>query len=145
DDARARWYAGEISLAPPHPATLHLADLAWDVLVERFGPDPRVAHARSQRDFLDGLRGAREALWGEVHRSAVRGVLVAGGCAPDAFAIDRLRLRGVPPGGPPTAAARAAWAIHRDTWYANPPAQVNLWIPLADVRPETSVQIYPRH
>jgi len=61
----------------------------------------------------------------------------------ESFALDRIRLRGVTPGSHKVKAAEAAFYAHRDTWYANPQAQINLWLPLHDVDGSNSFTFYP--
>lgn len=141
-DAVERAYTGETFLLSPHPAALALCSAAMDAVRSVF-PDPLQAHNAPLHDFLDGLHAARGLLRHPRFRAHARGLLRALGEVPDDWFIDVVRLRGVPPGGPTSKAARAAWAVHRDTWYANPPAQLNLWLPLVPVTPATSVQIYP--
>ncbi len=36
------------------------------------------------------------------------------------------------------------FSIHRDTFYANPQSQINLWLALHDVGPEDSFHFYPQ-
>jgi hypothetical protein len=54
-----------------------------------------------------------------------------------------LRLRAVAHDAHLLDEARSAFALHRDTWYANPSAQINWWIPLHRVTEEESFTIYP--
>jgi hypothetical protein len=65
------------------------------------------------------------------------------GVDPAEHAIDRLRVRANAPGAYRDPAAAAAYVAHRDTWYANPRAQINWWIPLHDVAPDETFVIYP--
>src|SRR5690606_17625914 len=57
--------------------------------------------------------------------------------------FDRVRLRGVRPGAHREPAARHAFSFHRDTWFANPRAQLNWWIPLHDVEAERTFEFVP--
>ena len=41
--------------------------------------------------------------------------------------------------------AAPVYYAHRDTWYANPLEQVNIWLPLVDVCAEESFEIYPHY
>lgn len=41
--------------------------------------------------------------------------------------------------------ARPAFAIHRDTWYANSESQINWWIPLFDVNELDTFSFYPNY
>ena len=142
NDAVQRAYAGDTFLLEPHPAALAMCHAANDAVRAVF-QDPLHAHDAPLSAFLDGLHAARSRLRHPRFRGQARGLLRALGEVPDDWFIDTVRLRGVPPGGPTSRAAEAAWAVHRDTWYANPAAQLNLWLPLVPVTPATSVQIYP--
>ncbi len=75
-------------------------------------------------------------------REAVRAALVAAGIDPAEHAVDTPRLRVVPSGGHRVAAAAPAYHAHRDTWYANPRAQINVWTPLLDARAEETFVIH---
>ncbi len=57
-------------------------------------------------------------------------------------AVDPLRLRAVTHLGHENPLAAPAYTAHRDTWYANPQAQVNWWIPLHDVTEADSFKFY---
>jgi hypothetical protein len=74
---------------------------------------------------------------------AVRGVMAAVGFDPDENAFDVPRLRAVTHRGHESPAAAPAYTAHRDTWYANPQAQVNWWIPLHDVEAGQTFALFP--
>ena len=57
--------------------------------------------------------------------------------------LGRPRLRVVFPDGHHVAAARAAYDAHRDTWFANPQTQINVWLPLLDVDEASSFGFHP--
>ncbi len=44
-----------------------------------------------------------------------------------------------------TAATAEAYLLHRDSWYANPPAQINLWIAVSDVSEAEAFAFWPEH
>ncbi|PKL76542.1 MAG: hypothetical protein CVV27_09750 [Candidatus Melainabacteria bacterium HGW-Melainabacteria-1] len=58
-------------------------------------------------------------------------------------AIDQPRLRAVIPGVEAIPAATPMFYAHRDTWYANSPSQINLWIPLADYPASQTFVFWP--
>lgn len=58
-------------------------------------------------------------------------------------AVDQPRLRAVIPGAEKLAAAAPMYYAHRDTWYANPPNQINLWIPLGNYRSQQTFVLWP--
>lgn len=57
--------------------------------------------------------------------------------------IDLPRLRAVTPGNEKIPAAAPMYYAHRDTWYANPPAQINLWLPLDDYLANQTFVFWP--
>lgn len=61
----------------------------------------------------------------------------------DALAWDVLRLRAIPHLGHLEPAAKLAYGAHRDTWYANPQCQLNLWLSLFDVSAQQCFMTYP--
>jgi hypothetical protein len=105
------------------------------------------------------MRGAQSRLGGGLFEAVTRArrVIVADptwpdhaqamldgiAAAPGALAIDVPRLRCVPGGGQHIPAAAPVYYAHRDTWYANPKAQINAWIPLHDVDEAVTFEIFP--
>ncbi len=61
----------------------------------------------------------------------------------DEIYYDGPRLRVVPHDGFRIAAAKSAYYVHRDTWFANPRQQWNLWMPLFSTPAERGFAIYP--
>ena len=61
---------------------------------------------------------------------------------PSDFFIDIPRLRMVTPHMHSIPAAAPAFYAHRDTWYANPEEQINVWIPLDDYQAEETFSFY---
>ncbi|MBP7283382.1 MAG: phytanoyl-CoA dioxygenase family protein [Leptospiraceae bacterium] len=59
--------------------------------------------------------------------------------------FDLLRLRNITSYMHLVEDAKPAFAIHRDTWYANPETQINWWIPLFDVNAYDTFAFYPKY
>ncbi|HMV43925.1 MAG TPA: phytanoyl-CoA dioxygenase family protein [Leptospiraceae bacterium] len=59
--------------------------------------------------------------------------------------IDNLRLRCVTSYLHTIDNAKPAFAIHRDTWYANPETQINFWIPIFSVDEKDTFAFYPEY
>jgi hypothetical protein len=57
--------------------------------------------------------------------------------------FDLMRIRSITSYAHKIPEAKPAFAIHRDTWYANPEYQINWWIPLFDVNEEDTFSFYP--
>lgn len=134
---RSQLYQGEL-LTRPH-LSLDFGHAVVQQIEQVFGPDPR---GFVGDDFLPRLNRVREELSGPVWRQLCRDFLVSLGIPLDEFALDRFRLRGVAPGADQIPAAAAAFYAHRDTWYANPQSQINLWLPLHPVSRQNSFGFY---
>lgn len=59
--------------------------------------------------------------------------------------FDLIRLRSITSYLHSIEDAKPAFAIHRDTWYANPETQINWWIPLFDVDERNTFAFYPKY
>lgn len=127
-------------------ASRSLARYAEGRLAEVFDPHPpRLAHrALSPEAHFARLTALRwsfvedpEALW------LARGLVADLGLPLHQTVMDRPRLRAVLSGAHRDPKAARAYAIHRDTWYGNPEAQVNLWLALGDVPEEESFGFFP--
>lgn len=116
------------------------ASSLWEQLQAHFGENPRDDQGG---DFLARLQQVRQELSQSPWGSRCREFLGSLGIDLDEFALDRFRLRGVAPGAESIPAAAAAFYAHRDCWYANPQAQINLWMPLHDVDGSSSFGFYP--
>lgn len=133
---REQLYAGELLFLPQQPRFL---EYLRTQLRSVFGQEYRLPCP----DFLAQLGMARELLRSEATRQETISFLENLGLPSSEYCIDYLRLRGVAPGAEKIPAAAPAFYAHRDTWYANPDCQINLWMPLHDVTPENSFAFYP--
>lgn len=135
---RADIHAGYIHLLPPTLATRALVAEARALLESTPGPRRApaeiYAHAQAAR--------ARVLSDGGV-RAAVRAILEDLGFALAEHALHPPRLRAIQSGAHELPEAAAAYFAHRDTWYGNPRAQVNLWVPLYDVAEEETFTFFP--
>ena len=146
DGLRAAVHAGEVLRLPPTPATRSAVEFAAARLAEAFpGLDPRSADARLGADeFLLRLTRARLEFVQHPFNLPLARVLAASlGLDPARTFSDRLRLRGVASGAHRQPGASHAYCVHRDTWYANPAAQINVWIALHEVTAAESFLFYP--
>lgn len=64
---------------------------------------------------------------------------------PNDVYLDLLRLRCVPNGFHLMQGAESVQYIHRDSWYANPENQINLWIPITKVELGSGFSLYPSY
>jgi hypothetical protein len=132
---RCSIYAGQRQFASPCAASVRVRDELWARLLEALGPNPR-----EERDLFPRLAPLRAAL----ADYPLAPLLVGLGLQPAEWIWDRVRLRAVEPGAESNPAAADAFTAHRDTWYANPQSQINLWMPLHDVSEADTFGFYPQ-
>lgn len=136
---RARVYAGALLRLSATDATRALVAEVRDLVARELGAPIESAEQRlaadEHRAAVDRARAAMAA------RVDVRPLVRELGFD-QASAVDRLRLRAVRSGAHREPGAAPAYYAHRDTWYANPRAQINVWIPLHDVRREDTLVVY---
>ncbi len=144
---RQALYAGALFKLAPSEASMRLAREVFELLAETFQDvgDPREAQFRlPAAEHLERLGRVRQVLTGEARFLAgARAVLAAAGQAPDEYALDKPRLRGVLHRGHEIEAAAPVYFAHRDTWYANPRAQLNWWLALHDGTEEETFTFFP--
>jgi hypothetical protein len=139
-------YDGVIDVVPATQATLALADAVFRRIEAAFTPlDPLFARAQlSNEEFFLRLSGPRRGVSADAEVNALAAKAIASlGWDLAAIAFDRPRCRAVPSDGHLVAEAAPAYGIHRDTWYANPSAQINCWIPLHDVDVNEAFGFWP--
>ena len=144
---RSRIYRGEIVELEATAASLHLVRMVQAALVDALADDdPRTAqHRLGIQEVRRRLMPLREAL-AEAPRflDAAAAVVAAARFDLTRTVFHPPRLRAVFSGGHLNPAAGPAYALHRDTWFANPAAQVNWWIPLHDVAAAETFALYPQ-
>jgi hypothetical protein len=143
---REALYRGQILCHPASPASLHLADSVWQRLLDAFPEaDPQQAQFVVDPDqFFKRLTAVRRAVLADSETPRlIREVLRAQGADLEQTYFDLLRVRAVNSGGHRRAAAAAAYVVHRDTWYANPAAQINWWLPLRDATAAECFAFHP--
>jgi hypothetical protein len=140
-------YAGTVYRLPPTPASARLVEEALTLLGQELGDGgpPREAQFRlSDDEFFRRAGRLRKALYCDPHcHQAVRELIAGLGFDPRRTAFDPVRLRVVAHRGFENPRAAPVYYAHRDTWYANPQAQITWWIPLHDVGEEETFVFYP--
>jgi len=136
---RQRLYDGDRIVEPATGSSRALVERLGALLKTCFGANPRQAGP----DFFARLTQMRAQLKEDWLRQQCRQIVEEAGFPLEQMALDQLRLRGVAPGSDQLPAAQAAFYAHRDTWYANPQSQINLWIPLHEVDASNSFAFYP--
>lgn len=148
DRARQAVYDGEIFLLPATGASLRLAEAARETVRQAFADvheDPRQAqHHLSDEAFFERVgRLRRELYTSPEHQETVRHLLREHGFDPAGLAFDPIRIRAIAHRGYDNPKAAPIYYPHRDTWYANPQAQMTWWLPLHDVEPEETFVFFP--
>lgn len=146
--ARTSLYQGAIYLLPPSPASLRLAGAARRAVQAAFAdvhPDPRQAqHHLSDEEFFARVGRLRRDLYtAPEHQGTVRALLAERGFDPGRNAFDPVRIRAIAHRGYENPKAAPIYYPHRDTWYANPQAQLTWWIPLDDLEPRETFVFFP--
>ena len=144
-ELRAKIYAGVIIRRPATPASLALAKAVMSAVSQVLGPDPRRA-AEPVSDVYEALADLRRQVATDRRwRSAIAAIVSETGFDLDCQLFDAARLRSLPSGVPEAAAPRGAYAVHRDTWYANPACQVNWWLAVHDLEETETFAFYPKY
>ncbi len=138
-------YEGSIFLLPASPASLALVDALLGRASRLLGDDLRRVHERwPAAELFAKVRELRADLalqpgWLAHVAAIARGL----GLSPAELRADPPRLRILQHAGHENPAAAPAYHAHRDVWYGNPAAQINVWIPLHEVCEEETFVFYP--
>ena len=146
DERRARLYSGAVIVEPGVDGATLLGQHAWTMLVECLAPhDPMTVHEVLSPDELsDLLIGFKPAF---IHHPRSK-ELVAQMLDELGFDLDRTYFE-VPkprtsyPTDHLTTGIAYAFQTHRDTWYAAPPQQINIWLPVQPVSKDDAMLFYP--
>lgn len=143
---RDRIFAGAVYLKSAGPASLAFVDSVLQLMRDRLGTDDiRAAHnAWSADELFARLGSLRRTIYQEKEfHSHVRAVVAECGFDTERVAFDPARLRVVQPGGHRNPLAAPVYYPHRDTWYAHPQCMIVGWLPLHDLAPEETFELYP--
>ena len=149
DKLRQSIYEGAILRRPATPATRRLVSFVVAQLDNEFGtavPHKLLQFSLPPDELYQRIGKVRRAVFAsDEMRSLVRAVMSEHGFSPEANALDSARLRAVTDRGHENPLAAAAYTAHRDTWYGNPQAQINWWIPLCDVSEGETFAFFPMY
>jgi hypothetical protein len=147
EERRARIFEGDLIAIGQQAFGSALSQLAREILEQKLGSEPPLAHQRmSEIDFAGLFTSARAML--SKRRTGLELVarLVADlGCDPHSTYVSPPRLDAV------TGHGFLAYGIgfprhpHRDTWYADSPSEVEWWISLYDLTETASLAFHPRY
>lgn len=147
-EERRALYAGRIEVVAGTSALEAIVDALWARITAQFAPlDPLLAYGVLGNDaFFERFAPLRQGVPHDVSIVALaERALASLGIDRGAYRVDRPRIRAVSSGAHEVPAARPAYGQHRDTWYANPQAQLNHWIPLCEVLDEERMGFFPEH
>jgi hypothetical protein len=146
-DFRRALYSGEIFIIPATTQTQDITSALRTLVHSHYADAPNLetAHAYYDPDALwQNLSAARR----DVATQALARQMIAPLISPlfnAGSAFDVLRLRCSAHNGHLNPAAAQSYSAHRDTWFANPQAQINFWLPLTDVTPQQGFRFYRRY
>jgi len=142
-------YAGHVFLLPPSPQSQALASLSWQRVCSSLQAwdvsHPARAHLElDNAHWQQALAATRQTLQSDPALKGLYAELLQG-LGLTAGVADLPRLRGIVPGLEAQAAAAPVFFAHRDTWYANPQSQLNLWIPLQAYPWQQTFRFWPQY
>lgn len=144
---RTQLYKGVLFHLPASPPSLNLVETCEKMLGQALGDQPRQAQFQLDDDsFYHRIGQVRKQLYTEPQlQKSVFEIMAHYRFDPHAHVIDPARLRVVRHLGHENPAAAPVYYTHRDTWYANPQAQITWWIPVHDVEFEETFEFYPEY
>lgn len=142
-------YRGAIHRVPASSASLALIRHTLSLIELEFGKGTELRQAQFSIDageHYERVSRVRKRLTSEEECvSLLLQLLEEQGFDLKEHAVDVARLRAVLSGGHENPLALPAYVAHRDTWYANPEAQINFWVPLHDVSAADSFAFFPAY
>jgi hypothetical protein len=149
DDARREEiYQGQLFLFSPRPSTLALVDHARSLFDEAFdGLDPeRAQFELPVEKFVEIVAPLKPRL---IHhprtKDLLHDILEDVGCDMDKTYFDVPRLRVVTSDKYLTSGVGYQLHPHRDTWFSQPMAQLNWWLPCYDISAESSMAFHLKY
>jgi hypothetical protein len=140
-------YAGTVFRLPPTPASSCLVEEVLGLVETELGESGPAREAQfrlGDEEFFRRVGTLRKILYTQPRfHQAVREVVASCGFDAGRTAFDPIRLRVVTHRGFENPKAAPVYYAHRDTWYANPQAQITWWVPLHDVTEEETFVFYP--
>ncbi|MEM7181011.1 MAG: hypothetical protein AAF518_08865 [Spirochaetota bacterium] len=138
-------YAGEIVKLPPTPESLKLVELVRTILSKTYQSKDllKIEFAISQKEhYQKGLLAKHNLSHNHKIHQALSKLLQKYTSRVDLLWFDVPRLRIISTTAHQIPSAAPAYAIHRDTWYANSESQFNWWMPIFDTQAQNTFGIY---
>jgi hypothetical protein len=149
DEAKRKLlFRGQLLVYSPSRSSLALVEFARELIREAFGAlEPRDAqHSLPVEEYVAILSQLKPKFINHpTSKDLVRGILSEVGCDPDKTYFDVPRMRTATSGGYLTSGIAYAFHPHRDTWYSGPINQINWWMPIYDIEPDSSMAFHPRY
>jgi len=146
-EVRRALYAGTVFRLAPTPTSTRLVAEALALLEAELadvGPIREAQFRLSNDEFFRRMGRLRKKLYTEPrYHQAVRDLVTECGFDARRTAFDPIRLRVVMHRGHENPRAAPVYYAHRDTWYANPQAQITWWVPLHDLAEAETFLFYP--
>lgn len=146
---KERVFDGEVFILPPSDASKAMVAQLHDVFSSVNGYDftADIHKRKSVPDIMADLKKARTPITAPSFSIPLIHDIVGtfDGAADDDLIGDVLRLRAMPHEAHKKGLSPHSYSAHRDCWYANPQAQLNIWVPLLDVQEGNSFTFYPRY
>lgn len=141
-------YRGDIFLAPSSKESKTLIDGLRRSIAEVFNiPSESIQDPEQYVDpttiYQDLSSFKKELEENPIIKENIRKTLIHLGFSLEDFYIDYPRLRVSLPQKYYEESMLMAYSAHRDTWYANPQEQINVWIPLTNVSEDQSFTFFP--
>lgn len=146
DELREMLFAGQLVVYTGLPAVAELVEHTRQELNALFDPhDPQHVHAHFSPSELAEMLSSWKPRFMRMEKSLrlSKEVLEQVGFDPTTTHYDFLKPRTSYPVGHLTTGIAYAFPWHRDTWYAAPRQQINLWFPIWDVRADNAMGFDP--
>lgn len=147
EERRQRLFDGDVIVYTNIQEIADFAAFTRGLISDVFAPDePTTIHTKRGPDELaDILIDFKPRFIHHPESIAyVRRITTALGARPDATYADVPKLRTAFPAGGLATGIAYAFQVHRDTWYAAPPQQINWWMPVWPVAENNIMEFYPR-
>jgi hypothetical protein len=145
---REQLYKGQLFVYSPSPSSRELCAFAREMIEDAFGSlDPREAqYSLPVQDYVAILTKLKPAF---IHhprsKQLLQGILEELGCDLSKTYFDVPRMRSATHGGYLTSGIAYAFHPHRDTWYSAPASQINWWLPIYEIEPDSALAFHPRY
>ena len=147
DKRRQLLFDGDFILYSQTEALKNLVAFAGTLIEEAYGDKPETAQfGMDVTDFIKQASALKTKFTNHATtKELIKALLAETKCDQTKTYFDVPRLRIVTSDNYLTAGVGYAYKAHRDTWYSSPQAQVNWWLPVFDLAPESTMSIYPSY